>query len=146
MWQSQMLTDFHETLGNNFFHCILLPQKFSDKLKKISGRRYTLPRARDIHMHYSKRGIYFQIHIKQLLKSYLSVINLSCHPRDKKNTIAVQTLPLIKKINFSKKLPHSLLVVIPALGCRCTMLTKIPAQKGCVVYPSMSRGLQHSRF
>ena len=37
-----MLTDFDETLGNNFFHCILLPKKFPVKLKKISGRRNTL--------------------------------------------------------------------------------------------------------
>ena len=32
-----MLTDFDETLGNNFFHCILLPKKFPVKLKKFPG-------------------------------------------------------------------------------------------------------------
>ena len=37
MWQSKMLTDFDETLGSNFFHCILLPKKFPVKLKKFPG-------------------------------------------------------------------------------------------------------------
>ena len=58
----------------------------------------------------------------------------------------MQKLPLIEKIYFLIKFSASLLVVIPALGCRCTMLMGIPAQEGCIVYPTLGRGLQYSRF
>ena len=70
MWQSKMLTDFDETLGNNFFHCILLPKKFPVKLKNISGRRNTLM--------YICIYIYIYIYIHIHIYTYIHIYILGC--------------------------------------------------------------------
>ena len=58
----------------------------------------------------------------------------------------MQTKPIVKKYIFLIKLSNSIFVVIPELGCRCTMLMGTPAQEGCVMYPSLGQGLQYSCF